>query len=102
MGATPAARVQKNLVDLLAVTKECVVLPLPSYSLKVVEKFVGFKRAQDVLGGDEAMAHFVWASETAHPHLRNELISKIRAYNRDDLWAMWAVMKYLCHLPLAM
>src|SRR3974377_1553265 len=37
-----AARVCANLFDLLPITKKSVILPLPSYSLKVVEKYIGF------------------------------------------------------------
>ena len=32
-----AARIETNLLDLLRVTPNSIVLPLPSYSLKVVE-----------------------------------------------------------------
>jgi predicted RecB family nuclease len=42
-----AARVKANLLDLLPVTKNSIALPLPSYSLKVVEGYVGFKRTQE-------------------------------------------------------
>jgi hypothetical protein len=35
-----AGRVERNLLDLLPVTRELVALPLPSYGLKVVEKYV--------------------------------------------------------------
>ena len=38
-----AARVLKNLLDLLPITKDAVALPLSSYSLKVVEKHVRFQ-----------------------------------------------------------
>jgi hypothetical protein len=44
-----AALVIRNLLDLLPVTKNAIALPLPSYSLKVVEEHVGFKRTQDEL-----------------------------------------------------
>jgi len=37
-----AARVETNLLDLLRVTQDSIVLPLPSYSLKVVEGHVGY------------------------------------------------------------
>jgi predicted RecB family nuclease len=46
-----AATVLANLFDLLPVTQKAVALPLPSYSLKVVEEFVGFKRTQEEYGG---------------------------------------------------
>ena len=39
-----AAPVKANLLDLLPITKDSVVLPLPSFSLKVVEDYVGFER----------------------------------------------------------
>jgi len=47
-----AARVANNLLDLLPITQDSVVLPLPSYSLKVVEEHIGFKRIQKEYGGD--------------------------------------------------
>jgi len=59
-----AARVLGNLLDLLPITKNSVILPLPSYSLKVVEQYVGFERTQDEYGGSWAMAQFILATET--------------------------------------
>ena len=54
-----------NLFDPLPITKNAIVLPLPSYSLKVVEEYVGFKQTQDEYGGSWAMAQFILATETA-------------------------------------
>ena len=51
-----AERVLANLADLPPITIDSVVLPQPSYSLKVVEKHVGFKRTQDEYGGDWSIA----------------------------------------------
>ena len=51
-----AGRVAENLLDLLTVTRESVVLPLPSLSLKVVEDYVGFERKEAEYGGAWAMA----------------------------------------------
>jgi predicted RecB family nuclease len=59
-----AARVKANLLDLLTVARDSVVLPLPSFSLKVIEKYVGYKRPQTVYGGDFSMAMFIEAVET--------------------------------------
>lgn len=47
-----AARVRSNLLDLLPITRKSIALPLPSYSLKVIEKYIGFKRSLDEYGGD--------------------------------------------------
>ena len=51
-----AARGRRNLLDLLPVTQRSIALPLPSYSLKVVEKYIGFERTLEEYGGDWAMA----------------------------------------------
>jgi predicted RecB family nuclease len=90
-----AARVKANLVDLLTVTRDSMVLPLPSLSLKVVEEYVGFKRSQTEYGGDWAMAMFIEATETKDEGKRRELVAAIEKYNQEDLAATWAVFKWL-------
>ena len=90
-----AARVLRNLLDLLPVTKKAIVLPLPSYSLKVVEEYVGFKRTQDEYGGSWAMAQFILATETNDEAERNARMSEILKYNEEDLAATWAVFEWL-------
>lgn len=90
-----AERVKKNLLDLLPVTQAAVALPLPSYSLKVVEKYVGFKRSQDEYGGDWSMATFIKATETNDEVTRRKLFDAILTYNREDLAATWAVFEWL-------
>ena len=89
------ARVEANLLDLLTVTRESVVLPLPSFSLKVVEDYVGFERNEAEYGGAWAMATFIEATETSDEGKRKELMDKIVAYNKEDLEATWAVFKWL-------
>ena len=90
-----ADRVLGNLLDLLPVTKNSIVLPLPSYSLKVVEEYVGFERTQDEYGGSWAMAKFMLASETNDEAERNRLMEEIMTYNEEDLAATWAVFEWL-------
>jgi predicted RecB family nuclease len=90
-----ASRVEGNLLDLLTVTRESVVLPLPSFSLKVVEDYVGFERKEAEYGGAWAMATFIEATETSDEVKRKELMDKIVAYNKEDLEATWAVFKWL-------
>ena len=96
-----ASRVEGNLLDLLTVTKESVVLPLSSFSLKVVEDYVGFERKEAEYGGAWAMATFIEATETSDEGKRRELMDKILAYNREDLEATWAVFKWLTRRKLA-
>jgi predicted RecB family nuclease len=90
-----ASRVARNLLDLLTVTRESVVLPLPSFSLKVVEDYVGFERKEAEYGGAWAMATFIEATETSDEGKRKELMDKIVAYNEEDLEATWAVLQWL-------
>jgi predicted RecB family nuclease len=90
-----AARVRKNLLDLLPITQRSIALPLPSYSLKVVEQYIGFRRTQDEYGGTWAMAKYIEATETEDQDLRAQVMDEILAYNREDLEAAWAVLKWL-------
>jgi predicted RecB family nuclease len=90
-----ASRVARNLLDLLTVTRESVVLPLPSFSLKVVEDYVGFERKEAEFGGAWAMATFIEATETSDERKRKELMDKIVAYNKEDLEATCAVFQWL-------
>lgn len=90
-----AAHVRKNLLDLLPICQNSVALPLPSYSLKVVEKYIGFQRSQDEYGGDWAMAKYIEATELEDPKMRDEVMKEILKYNQEDLEATWHVLKWL-------
>jgi predicted RecB family nuclease len=90
-----AARVIANLLDLLPITKESIILPVPSFSLKVIEQYVGYKRKQVEYGGQWAMAVFIEATETSDAAKRQGLMEEILAYNKEDLEATWTVFKWL-------
>jgi predicted RecB family nuclease len=83
-----AAKVRANLLDLLRVTSKSVCLPLPTRSLKEVEKFVGFQR-QLPGSGDWAVAQYLRAAEIKD----RDLLDEILAYNQEDLDATWAVYR---------
>ena len=70
-------------------------MPLPSYGLKVVEKFVGFERRLTEYQGSLAMARYIEATETSDPAARDAIISEILAYNEEDLDATWKVLGWL-------
>ena len=72
-----------------------MALPLPSYSLKVVEKHVGFERKLVDTGGAWAIAKYIEAVETEDIAQRAALIDEVRAYNEEDLAATWAVLRWL-------
>lgn len=90
-----ADRVKANLLDLLTVARVSIVLPVPSFSLKVIERYIGFKRTQSEFGGQWAMAMFIEATETSDESKRKELMGEIMKYNREDLEATWAVFQWL-------
>jgi predicted RecB family nuclease len=94
-----AARVKRNLLDLLPITYESLALPLSSYGLKQVERLAGFERTLEESGGEWSMARYIEAIETADGALRAEIMDEILAYNREDLEATWAVMEWLRRLP---
>lgn len=93
-----AERVLSQLVDLLPITRAAVVLPEPSYSLKVVEKHVGFQRSQDEYGGEWSIAKYIEAVETEDEGKRRSLMNEIVKYNEEDLQATWAVFEWLRRL----
>lgn len=102
-----AERVLKRLFDLCHATKEAVALPVYSYSLKVVERFVGFLRpglenvaapgreATACAAGQWAIAKYIEATESGDPAARSEVLEQIKAYNEEDLNATWAVLEWL-------
>jgi predicted RecB family nuclease len=90
-----ANRVKLNLLDLLTVARDCIVLPIPSFSLKVVEKYIGFNRSQAESGGQWAMATFIEATESSDEAKRQQLMDEILKYNEEDLGATWAVFEWL-------
>jgi predicted RecB family nuclease len=90
-----AQRIMQNLLDLLKVTKEAIILPDYSYSLKRVEQQAGYRRTLPEGRGDWAMARYIEATETEDPDERQEIMDEIVKYNREDLEATWAVLQWL-------
>ena len=88
--------IERNLLNLLPVTENAFALPLPSYSLKVVEKYVGYERTK-VPGykGDQSVARYMMAVETDDEVLREAIVSELCDYNHEDLEATWAVFEWL-------
>jgi predicted RecB family nuclease len=90
-----ADMVKANLLDLLTVARNSIVLPVPSFSLKVIEQYIGFKRSQSEFGGQWAMAMFIMAVETNDESKRKQIMGEILKYNEEDLGATWAVFEWL-------
>jgi len=84
----------KRLLDLHLIVDNCICLPVPSMSLKVLEEYVGFQR--EVKGtGDWAIAQYMMAIETGDSLLARELVESVLKYNEEDLDATWAVYRWL-------
>lgn len=90
-----ATRVCTNLCNLLAITQDAIALPLPSYSLKVVEGYVGFARTLPEADGAWAIVKYIEAVESDNEAERAALVEQIRQYNEEDLAATWAVLQWL-------
>jgi predicted RecB family nuclease len=87
--------VLNNCIDLLKLTRDALVLPDYSYSLKVVEKHAGFKRTMDEFGGDWSIVQYIRAVETEDEGLRKKIMSTILKYNEEDLKSTWEVLQWL-------
>lgn len=90
-----ARPVLDNCVDLLRITRDALVLPEYSNSLKIIEKGAGFKRTMDEYGGDWSMVQYIRAVESNDANLRNQIMDQILRYNEEDLKATWAVFQWL-------
>ena len=87
-----------QLFDLLAEVRFCAVFPLPSYSLKVVEQYVGYKRVLAEYGGEWSIAQYLNASTETD---RQQALERIADYNREDLEATWTVFDWLSRQRLS-
>ena len=90
-----ANRVLRDCVDLWKITKDSLILPEYSYSLKLIEKRTGFKRTMDEYGGEWSIVQYIRAVETNNEALRAKIMSGILKYNEEDLDATWAVLLWL-------
>ena len=90
-----AERLGHALFDLLGETKRTWALPLLSYSLKEVEKHVGYKRILPEANGAWAMAQYIEAVAGDDEKERQSLMDQICQYNEEDLDATWQVLVWL-------
>jgi predicted RecB family nuclease len=90
-----AARVLESLYDLHPVVEGSLVIPVPSYGLKLIERVAKYERKMPEAGGKWSMATYIEAVETDDPDKAAELIGEIVRYNEEDLDALWAVYRWL-------
>ena len=87
-----AARVRRNLVDLQVETEAALVMPIPSYSLKVVEQYIGYQRTQEEFGTNWSIQQYMEALASNDEAVRQKIMSGLLKYNQEDLEATWATL----------
>ncbi len=87
-----AARVRRNLVDLQVETEAALVMPIPSYSLKVVEQYIGYQRTQEEFGTNWSIQQYMEALASTDEAVRQKIMSGLLKYNQEDLEATWATL----------
>ena len=86
-------KITENMVDLFKVLTKSVVLPVESYSVKDVAKYLGFKWSSVKAGGAQSL---VWYDEFMKDPLGNlSKLDLILQYNEDDCRATLVVKDFL-------
>ena len=88
-------RVMSNMWDLYRCVLDTVILPVPSYGLKQIEKFVGFERSQAEYGGSWSIVKYNEYVEAPDVETADKILNEIKTYNAEDLLATHAVYKWL-------
>lgn len=88
-------RMNAACFDLKRVLDRCVRLPLRSYSIKHVAKWMGFAWRNPDSGSEWSTARYQRARESAGDAERAALLAEIAEYNEDDLLAMRAIWRWL-------
>ena len=88
-------RMNAACFDLKRVLDRCARLPLRSYSIKHVARWMGFAWRNPESGSEWSTARFHRACETADIAERAELLRGLGEYNEDDLLAMRTIWRWL-------
>ena len=88
-------RMKRACFDLKRALDRMVRLPLRSYSVKHVARWMGFSWRNPEAGSEWSLAQYHRARETSDPAERQRLLDAVTEYNADDLWAMRAVWRWL-------
>ncbi|WP_017324503.1 TM0106 family RecB-like putative nuclease [Synechococcus sp. PCC 7336] len=91
---TPRATLQqilKRMVDLHEIARECVVMPVESYSLKHVAQWLGFRWRQANAGGAQAVYWYTQWLQTGD----RSFLEAAAIYNEDDCRATYHLKRWL-------
>lgn len=84
-------RILNNLWDIYAAITRSLVLPIPSYGLKCVERIAGFKRSQEEFGGLWSIIMYDRYLNAGSPQEARDIISEIMKYNEEDILASYKI-----------
>lgn len=84
-------RLLNNLWDMYAAITRSLVLPVPSYGLKCVEKIAGFKRSQEEFGGLWSIIMYDRYLNASTPQEARRIMGEIMKYNREDILASYKI-----------
>jgi uncharacterized protein len=88
-------RMNAACFDLKRVLDRCVRLPLRSYSIKHVARWMGFAWRNPDSGSEWSTARFHRARQSEDATDREALLRELGEYNEDDLLAMRAIWRWL-------
>lgn len=84
-------KIIENMVDLLPVLKKSAVLPVYSYSIKNIAKYLGFRWSSEQASGSQSILWYEKWLETKNKKVLQELLR----YNEEDCKAMEIIKKWL-------
>ena len=83
-------------VDLYQIVRHAIRASVESYSIKELERFVGFDRTTQLADASRALAHIQTALELKDPDaVTQELKDTVTGYNRDDCFSAKALRDWL-------
>ncbi len=88
-------RMNAACFDLKRVLDRSLRLPLRSYSIKHVARWMGFAWRNPDSGSEWSTAHYHHARQSIVPAERAELLRELAEYNEDDLLAMRAIWRWI-------
>ncbi len=91
IGELAREALERNMIDILELTRPAVIFPLSFYSLKDIATHIGFHwRADDASGANSVLWFEEWLKKKTP-----KLLQKILEYNEDDVRATYALQQWL-------
>lgn len=86
---------KNRFVDLHRIVRQSLIASVESYSLKQLEPLYGYERAAELRDAGSSIVEFESWLELGEGELRDQLLEKIREYNRDDCESLIYLREWL-------